>query len=108
MKNQLIAEKVREYLKAADLARARSWNCAAAAGLSEQTFRRRLREEGARYSTLLADEKRRRALDLLAVNPRADTQLVAKKWGLRHRGNAGRAFKQLFGVTMRQFKRARA
>lgn len=103
----MIADQVREYLKTTDLARVRAWNCAAELRQSESTFRRRLREEGTGYSILLADEKRRRALDLLAVNPRADTHLMAKKCGIRHRNNGGRAFKHLFGVTMREFKRAR-
>lgn len=103
----MITEKVREYLKTADLSRARAWDCAASLAMSDTTLRRRLREERASYSALLLDEKRSRALGLLQRNPRADTQRIASVCGLRHRNNVTRTFRQLFGINMREFKRAR-
>jgi len=103
----MITEKVREYLKNADLARARAWNCAASLAMSDNTFRRRLRAEGTRYSVLLVEEKRRRAAELLERNPRADTHGIARVCGLRQRNNVTRTFRQLFGINMREFKRAR-
>lgn len=60
------ADRVRDYLRSVDLRRARATHCAELLGISDPTLRRYLRAEGANFFALLDDEKRRRALELLA------------------------------------------
>jgi len=101
-------EKVQQHLKTCDMRRTRQRDTARALCISETTLRRHLRFEGTNYQALLEAEKRRRVLDLLERNPHVDTWRVADALGYSERNTAARTFSRLFGVGIREFKRAKA
>ena len=98
-------EKVIDYLRDIDLARARSDDAGRAIGMGRFNMARALEAEGTTYGRLLDCERRRRCEILLAVNPRPDTVLIARKIGYTEPNSASRAFKRWFGMTLRQHKR---
>ncbi len=100
-------EKVINYLRACDISRVRDFDAASGVGCSVSCLRKRLKNEGATYAELLAAEKRRRCSELLAINPHADVQLIAKKCGYASPSGVGRAFKQWYGRTLREWKSER-
>jgi transcriptional regulator GlxA family with amidase domain len=101
-------DRVREYLKTADIGRVRFDDIARAMAMSRQTLQRRLFSEGVKYASLRDAEKTRRCMDLLSINPRPDIALVAKKTGFIQHSNAGRWFKSSMGITLREYKRLSA
>jgi len=99
-------DRVIEHLKACDLLRVRDHTVAKALGTSGTRLRMTLAAEGTTYATLRDAERKRRALELLLINPRADSVLIARKTGLVQAKSAQRLFPKWFGVGMREYQRS--
>lgn len=97
-------DRVRAYLRECDLSTVTDVECARVINKSSSTMRRMLQREGSIYTTLLREERRRRAKELLERNPHADQWKLADIMGYNQRNSAGRAFQQLFGVKFRDFR----
>ncbi len=81
-------------------------DCASALSLTPQTLRRRLRDEGTGFRTLVADLRRDAAIHLLA---RADLSLqqIAGMVGFSESSTFHRAFKKSTGVAPGEYRRHR-
>jgi AraC-like DNA-binding protein len=99
-------DQVAEYLRSAAPGRACQVRCADMLGISENTLLRRLTEEGASYKAMADAEKRRRAMEIVAANPKATGWDIAMHCGLTCSQSAVRAFRRWFGVTITDYKRA--
>lgn len=91
-------EQVTQYLATSDARLHKLSDCADALNIPVTTLEGRLRREGAAWSDLRDNERRRRVRDLLARNPRADLRRIALVCGLGHWKSSSRTFKRLFGV----------
>ena len=76
-------------------------------GMAPRTLRRRLREEGTRYSVLLETARRRDALRLLE-NPSLTAQQIAEMLGYLDPANFTRAFRRWTRQTPSAYRRALA
>jgi AraC-like DNA-binding protein len=73
---------------------------AALLGMGERTLKRRLRQEGQSYSTLLEASRRARAAELLAM-PRLALADIAQRLGYSDASSFSQAFKRWHGVAPR-------
>jgi len=78
---------------------------AEAAGLSVRTLRRRLAESGTSYSDLVARTRMSLAEKWLAEGDRSITE-IALASGYTDRSNFSRAFRQFYGISPREYRRA--
>jgi AraC-like DNA-binding protein len=72
-------------------------------GISSRTLHRRLQEKAARFSSIVDDERSRRARTQLAANDRVAE--VAQRLGFASPGAFRKAFKRWTGLTPAEFKR---
>lgn len=97
-------ERVAAYLRTIELRRAQLWHCAETLAVSTSTLDRRLRAEGSTFRAMLAEERRRRALEVLETNPRADLRLMAQHCGFARGTSAHKAFKRFMGMGIRTYR----
>jgi len=100
-------DRVREYLKTADMKRASRDNVASALCMTGGTMARKLRDEGMGFSTLIEDERRRRITELLD-SPRCNADRLADACGYSTGKNFYRAFKAIFGKCYLEHRRQSA
>lgn len=74
--------------------------------MTSRTLRRKLEQEGSKYSTLLEQARRRDAIQLLDT-PDLDIQKVAELLGYSDPANFTRAFRQWTGQTPSQYRQTR-
>lgn len=81
-------------------------DCASSLALTPQTLRRRLRDEGTGFRTLVADLRRDAAIHLLA-RPDLSLQQIAGMVGFSESSTFHRAFKKSTGVAPGEYRRDR-
>ncbi len=96
------------YLKSGDMRGKCQRDCARSLYASVSVIQRGLRREGTTWRAMLEQEKRGRMTALLARNPHADSTRLAEAGGFSQRNSAGRKFRNLFGVTITDYKRLSA
>ena len=72
--------------------------------LTTRTLQRRLDEEGTRFSTLLAEVRRERAMEFMARS-QMDNSAIALTLGFEHANAFSRAFKSWTGLSPRAYHR---
>lgn len=97
----MITEKVREYLKTADLHKADLQHIADQFGMASSTMAWRLRRDGVTFLKLRDDERKARAAALLVRNPHADTAAMIRVTGYAE-ASISRAVRRWFGCTLPQ------
>jgi len=98
-------QRVKDFLRSADLLGMRLYTCARQAGFAGAGIMRdRLEKEGATYRQLVALERQRRARELLSRNRHACNFRIAQICGT-HPHHISRSFKQWFGMTISEYKK---
>ena len=96
----MISNKVTAYLKTCDMSHAnRKW-CASALRMSNTTLGRRLKEDGAKFSTLLDNERRDRCEALYSRHKRPDAALVMRVTGFRGTSSVTRAMQRWYQASL--------
>jgi AraC-like DNA-binding protein len=90
-------ERVIAYLQSCEMRRAKLNIIAPALAMSTTTLRRRLREEGSRFSQLMAQERIRRIQAVGEIKPKARGDYLAVECGYATRAQFYRAFQSIVG-----------
>lgn len=97
-------EKVINHLATCDIRRSQRNTVARALAMSQTTMARRLAAEGVQFSDLLAAEKKRRCLAILAEH-KTNGKSMMDALGYNELNSFYRAFKPWFGQNYRDYKR---
>ena len=98
-------EQVMKYLSTCDMSRSGRPDAARALGTNDCALGRRLRAEGVQYSNLVKQEKIRRCVALLSVDPDAGGNRLTAACGYADKSSFFRAFREWFGVNFKQYAR---
>lgn len=99
--------KIETLLRQSDLRRVRMGDAAEKLRLTPQTLARRLDAEGARFKTLLDNERYRRVAERLRIDPHATCTELTEVAGYSDHQNLVRSFRRWFGVGLLEYKNGR-
>ena len=100
-------QKVKEHLARCDLSTVSLDSTASAIFASSRTLSRRLSDEGFSFIALREEARKRRCVELLKSDPRANAEAVARDCGYSEATTAARAFRGWFGCGLREFRNDR-
>lgn len=103
--NKSISVEVLRALSSADLKRVRAPGIAESLGMSDSTFRRRMRAEGLSFSVMLEDYKKQKALRMLEDDPGIGGKQMFEELGYNELNSFYRAFFGWTGLNFREYKR---
>lgn len=102
-----ITDRARQFLQQADLFQIAPEHLEDHLGMTHRSLRRWLQQCGTTYRELVAEERKRRAAIALEQNPGMGFIELADVCGYQDHVSMQRVFKQWFGVTLTEWRRAR-
>lgn len=97
--------EIRRHLAESELAGITVPKLARQLNISDTTLRRRLREEGYNFESLLVEERKIRCRQILRDRPQLPAKCIFEELGYFEQNSFYRAFKAWFGCTFSDYKK---